>query len=73
GGARWYKIQFKSDFGWVLALAIDTACEDLPQLSYDLTYITGMEHVKAFEVEMLGPFYGAPENYLWFYRSLIEE
>lgn len=67
---NWYRIQVVTGFGWVRAELVRVDCTDLPVLPNDtLENNVEMIEVTAQELEFLEPFYGQPDNNLWFYRS----
>jgi hypothetical protein len=64
-----YRIQYLSSFGWVLATGVQTACTDLPVLPYStVEFAAGIARVTEAEIPLLEPFFGPPEDDLWFYR-----
>ncbi len=68
----WYRVQRFSGFGWVQALAVESTCTELPR--FPLLYLeTNAEvfEVRAFELDFMRPFYGDPEENIWFYRSIL--
>jgi hypothetical protein len=72
--ANWYRIQAFSGFGWVQRRLVDNACEDLIVLpSNTVEHNIGVFQISADELALLQPFYGPPEDDLWFYRSLRQE
>jgi hypothetical protein len=65
----WYRFQFLSDFGWLLAAAIRTDCQDLPTLPFlGVENAPGIVQYAAWEVELLRPFFATPAEDVWFYR-----
>lgn len=72
-GGVWYRIQFLSDFGWVLGEAIESDCDPDGLREYPRDGIEnapGIVLVKDFEIALLAPFFGDPANDVWFYRRL---
>jgi hypothetical protein len=71
GGGDWYRIQFLSDFGWVLASVIESNCSDLTEYPRSgVVNPPGIVLVKDFEIPLLEPFFGQPTDDVWFYRRL---
>lgn len=65
----WYRIPFLGGFGWVLRLAVETDCQNLPVLPDDT--LETSEYVidaVASEIELLRPFFGLPSLNGWFYQ-----
>jgi len=72
--AGWYRIQAFSGFGWVQNRLVDNDCEDLIVLpSITVEHNIGVFQLTADELALLQPFYGPPEDDLWFYRSIRQE
>lgn len=70
----WYRIQAFSGFGWVQKALVKTECQDLPTLPRGFSERNpGIRDVLSFELTLLEPFYGSPENDLWFYLSLAPQ
>lgn len=68
---RWYFARYHSTFGWVLALAVITDC-DLPKIPDDsFKDYYGAANPQPFELQLLEPFYGTPEDDPFFYRQII--
>lgn len=68
GGDR-YRIPFLSGFGWILAIGVQTDCDNLPVYPYNTLEVNnGVIQAEAREIELLKPFYGSPEEDYWFYR-----
>jgi hypothetical protein len=64
-----YRIQFLSGFGWVVANSVETDCENLPVFPYrTFEDIRGVVASSRRELELLAPFFGEPEDDLWFFR-----
>ncbi len=64
----WYRIQFLSGYGWMLRLAIQTECQNLPVLpdaAETSRYILG---ASPDELTLLQPFFGTPRDDPWFYH-----
>ena len=69
-GGRWYRFQFLSDFGWVTGRAIETDCSGLTEYpSYGIENAPGIVQVQSFELPLLEPFFGTPEDDVWFFRQ----
>ncbi|MBC7811346.1 MAG: SH3 domain-containing protein [Burkholderiales bacterium] len=69
--AGWYRIQAFSGFGWVQYRLVGHDCEDLIVLpSNTIEHNIGVFQLTADELALLQPFYGPPEDDLWFYRSI---
>ncbi|NWF67564.1 MAG: SH3 domain-containing protein [Chloroflexi bacterium] len=68
---NWYRVQALSGFAWVRSSLVETDCQNLPVLPGS-TVENNVEvyDVQEFELAFLEPFFGAPEDNLWFYRSL---
>lgn len=65
----WYRFQFLSDFGWLLAAAISTDCQELPILPFlGVENAPGIVQYQDWEVDLLRPFFGEPAEDVWFYR-----
>lgn len=65
----WYRFQFLSDFGWLLGSAIQTDCQNLPQLTpQGIENALGIINWKDYEIDVLAPFFGSPDEDVWFYR-----
>jgi hypothetical protein len=67
-GGEWYRIQHRSDFGWVEALAVTADCDTLPMLSTD----TGEDFFRLYQVndvelDFLLPYYDETDP--WFFES----
>jgi len=70
----WYRIQAFSGFGWMQVPLVENTCTDLPVLPNNtIERNIGVWQVTQAELELLLPFYGAPEDDLWFYRSVVGE
>lgn len=68
-GADRYRIPFLSGFGWILAIGVQTDCDNLPVYPYNTLEVNnGVIQAEARELELLQPFYGTPEEDYWFYR-----
>jgi uncharacterized protein YraI len=69
---NWYRIQALTGFGWVRSSLVTTDCDTTPILPNN-TVERNLEvrRVRPLELEFLIPFYGLPEDNLWFYRSVI--
>jgi hypothetical protein len=70
---NWLRIQFLSGFGWISADLVEHTCEALitrPNTSFEIN--VGLFNISPIELAFLQPFYGAPEDDLWLYRTLIE-
>ncbi|MEZ4668269.1 MAG: SH3 domain-containing protein [Anaerolineae bacterium] len=66
----WYRIQVLTGFGWVRAALVKNDCANPPLLPDEsLENNVEMFDVSPLELALLQPFYGQPENNLWFYRS----
>lgn len=65
----WYRVRSDSHFGWVQALAVQAACDNLPR-SADTTreLFVQAAGATALEREWLRPYFGLPVDDLWFYR-----
>ncbi len=66
---NWVRIQFRNHFGWVLRLALDIDCPNLPRLPNNLPpeRLYSVTEYTAEEVELLRPFYGEPRDDPFFY------
>ncbi|MBL8166227.1 MAG: SH3 domain-containing protein [Anaerolineae bacterium] len=70
----WYRIQAFSGFGWVQKALVNTECQDLPVLPRGFSERNpGIRDVLPLELALLEPFYGPPEEDLWFYLSLASQ
>ncbi|MFP4321378.1 MAG: hypothetical protein ACLFTK_02895 [Anaerolineales bacterium] len=68
-GGLWYRIQYLSDFGWVLAELVTTDCTALREYPRDgVENAPGIVRWRARELPLLLPFYGLPDDDVWFYR-----
>lgn len=68
--STWYRVRYTSDLGWVEALAVKTACTNLPVLPDTPAFdIYGIINIQSDELALLEPFYGRPADDKWFYRS----
>jgi hypothetical protein len=69
-GGLWYRFQFLSDFGWALGAAIETDCTDLTQYpDFGVENAPGIVQVRDYEIPLLEPFFGMPEDDVWFFRQ----
>lgn len=69
-----YRIAYKSGFGWILALEVRNSCQDLTVYPYSTVEV--QEGVFAPSEEELGylmPYFGAPEQDLWFYFGCVND
>lgn len=72
-GGTWYRIQAFSGFGWQRANLIEADCPDAPLISGRAVELNvGIFGITPDELLLLAPFYGPPEEDLWFYRSFSE-
>jgi len=70
-GGLWYRFQFLSGFGWGFGALIDTDCQNLPDFPRDQIGVgRGVVLVQDYEIDVLAPFFGQPEDDVWFYRKL---
>ncbi len=68
-GGPWYRIQYLSDFGWVRGDLVATTCTDLRDYSRQgIENAPGIVRWRADELPLLLPFYGLPDDDVWFYR-----
>ncbi len=64
----WYRIQFLSGYGWMLRLAIQTNCQNLPVLPDAAEAPRFVLGASQDEEALLRPFFGTPRANPWFYR-----
>lgn len=65
-----YRIAYRSSYGWVITEGVETVCDRiaLPVLPFSqVETITPAIGVLADELPVLVPFYGSPQDDLWFY------
>lgn len=74
-GGIWYRAQYLSDFGWVFGALIETDCgESLPLLDAPRGEdAKGVIVWREVELPLLEPFFGTPDDDVWFYRRIQEE
>ncbi len=71
-GGGWYRVQFRSGFGWMQRLAIEALereCADIPTLpdtAFDIP--NRVLNIADREVELLEPYYATPSDDGWFYQ-----
>jgi hypothetical protein len=70
----WYRVQFLSDYGWLLAASADADCSGLPTIEDQLPDDPlGFSQVTVDEMVLLQPFFGTSEDNDWAYRSFRAE
>ncbi|MDX2074785.1 MAG: SH3 domain-containing protein [bacterium] len=69
-----YRVVYKSHFGWILALEVRNACDNLPVYDYNtLERQYGVIAPSEDELRLLVPFFGLPEQDDWFYYGCDED
>lgn len=67
-GESWYLAQFLSDFGWIQASAIQTDCENVPDIPRSIVTPNNIFDAMDREIAILQVFYGTPSSNVWFYQ-----